>query len=183
MFCLKISGMSYLKVFFWILKNYACIGTEEKCSSKRPGNYLNVNFKIYLLKYSYLAKTWPLKKMYISCTGPSCLNWFPDFLLVKQNSFTQFIQWTVRINRFWQLGSVHKIHIRLEATSPFEFSHGLIQLEDFYRLNWSLVSFSLRQDDFILKRGTFNIASILVLHPRCDLYSCAGRGHIWGWEN
>jgi len=32
----------------------------------------------------------------------------------------------------------------------FEFSPGLIQLEDFYSLNWSLVSFSLGQDDFIL---------------------------------
>ena len=42
----------------------------------------------------------------------------------------------------------------------FEFSPGLIQLEDFYSLNWSLVSFSLGQDDFILKRGAFNIDSI-----------------------
>jgi hypothetical protein len=50
-------------------------------------------------------ENWPLKKMYISCAGPSCHNWFPDFLLVKQNSFTQFIQWTVGINRFWQLGT------------------------------------------------------------------------------
>jgi len=72
---------------------------------------------------TYLKETWPLKKMYVSYTGPSCHNWFPDFLLVRQNSFTpaspQLIQWTVRINRFWQLGSVHKIHIHLEATSPF----------------------------------------------------------------
>ena len=35
---------------------------------------------------------------------------------------TLLIQWTVRINRFWQLGSVHKIHIYIEATSPFRSS-------------------------------------------------------------
>ena len=35
-----------------------------------------------------LKETWPLKKIHISCTGPSCQNWLPDFLLVKQNSFT-----------------------------------------------------------------------------------------------
>ena len=29
-----------------------------------------------------------LSKMYIFCTDSSCQNWFPDFLLVKQNSFT-----------------------------------------------------------------------------------------------
>ena len=43
-------------------------------------------------KTVFTKETWPLKKMYISCTGPSCHKWFPDFLLVKQNSFTQFIQ-------------------------------------------------------------------------------------------
>ena len=38
---------------------------------------------------SFVGKeTWPLKKMYISCTDPSCHIWFPDFLLVKQNSFS-----------------------------------------------------------------------------------------------
>ena len=33
----------------------------------------------------------------------------------------QLIQWTVRINRFCKLAYVHKIHIHLEATSPFTF--------------------------------------------------------------
>ena len=59
--------------------------------------------------------------MNISCTDPSCHYWFPDFLLVKQNASPQLIQWTVKINQFWQLGSVHKAHIHLEATSPLRF--------------------------------------------------------------
>ena len=57
---------------------------------------------------------WPLKKMYISYIDPSCHNWFPDFLLVRQNSLSN-----ERQNKLvWQLGSVQKIHLHLEATSP-----------------------------------------------------------------
>ena len=41
--------------------------------------------------------------MYISCTDPSCHNWFPELHKLV-----------------WQLGSVHKIHIHLEATSPLK---------------------------------------------------------------
>ena len=62
---------------------------------------------------------WPLKKMYISCTDPSCHNWFPDFLVVRQNSFTTAYPMNCQNKLVWQLGSVHKIHIHLEATSPF----------------------------------------------------------------
>ena len=67
----------------------------------------------------YTKETWPLKKMYISCTGPSCLNCFPDFLLVKQNSFTTACPMNCQNKLVWHLGSIHKIHIHLEATSPF----------------------------------------------------------------
>ena len=42
-------------------------------------------------KYNILKitrkETWPLKKMYVFCTDPSCHKWFPDYLLVKQYSF------------------------------------------------------------------------------------------------
>ena len=62
---------------------------------------------------------WPLKKIYISCTGPSCHNWFTDFLLVRQNSFTTAYPMNCQNKLVWQLGSVHKIHFHLEATSPF----------------------------------------------------------------
>ena len=57
--------------------------------------------------------------MYISCTDPSCHNWVPDFLLVRQNSFTAAYPMNWQNKLVWQLGSVHKIHIHLEATSPF----------------------------------------------------------------
>ena len=66
----------------------------------------------------YTKETWPLKKMYISCTDPSCHNWFPDFLLVTQNSFTTAYPMNCQNKLVWQLGSVHKIHVHLEATSP-----------------------------------------------------------------
>ena len=56
--------------------------------------------------------------MYISCTDPSCHNWFLDFLLVRQNSFTTAYPMNSQNKLVWQLGSVHKIHIYLEATSP-----------------------------------------------------------------
>ena len=39
--------------------------------------------KIYKLKGDVASQ-----EMYVSCTDPSCHNWFPDFLLVTQNSFT-----------------------------------------------------------------------------------------------
>jgi len=60
----------------------------------------------------------------------------------------------------------------------FEFSPGLIQLEDFYSLNWSLVSFSLGQDDFILKRGAFNIDSISLSSILDVIYMVALTGGI-----
>ena len=60
-------------------------------------NYLsNSQKRIYILCFNFitinickynLKETWPLKKMYVFCTDPSCHNWIPDFLLVKQNSF------------------------------------------------------------------------------------------------
>ena len=40
------------------------------------------------MNLSDLKEMWPLKKMYVSCTDLSCHNWFPDFLLLRQNSFT-----------------------------------------------------------------------------------------------
>ena len=55
--------------------------------------------------------------MCIFCTDLSCHKWFPDFFWSRAAS-PQLIQRTVRINRFCKLGSVHKIHINLEATSP-----------------------------------------------------------------
>ena len=67
-----------------------------------------------------LKETWPLKKMYISCTNPSCHNWFPDFLLVRQNSFATAYPMNYQNKLVWQFGSVHKINIYLEATSPFK---------------------------------------------------------------
>ena len=39
---------------------------------------------------SNVKETWHLKKMYDSCTDPSYHNWLPDFLLVRQNSFTTY---------------------------------------------------------------------------------------------
>ena len=57
--------------------------------------------------------------MYISCTDPSFHNWFPDFLLVRQNSFTTAYPINCQNKLVWQLGSVHKKHIHLEASSPF----------------------------------------------------------------
>ena len=45
-------------------------------------------FSIFQTCFVVLKETWPLKKMYVSSTDPSCQNWFPDFLLVTQNSFT-----------------------------------------------------------------------------------------------
>ena len=56
--------------------------------------------------------------MYISCTDLSCHNWFPDFQLVRQNSFTTAYPMNCQHKLVWQLGFVHKIHIHLEATSP-----------------------------------------------------------------
>ena len=53
----------------------------------------------------------PLKKMYISCTGPSCHNWFPDFLLVRKNSFTTAYPMNCQNKLDWHLGSVYKMHI------------------------------------------------------------------------
>ena len=67
-------------------------------------------------------KLWPLKKMYISCTEPSCHNWLPDFQLVRRNSFTTAYPMNCQHKLVWQLGSVHKIHIHLEATSPSDES-------------------------------------------------------------
>ena len=50
------------------------------------------------------------------------INDFQTFYWSSRTASPQFIQWTVGINRLWQLGSVHKIHIHLEATSPFAFT-------------------------------------------------------------
>ena len=46
-------------------------------------NILSIDRNIFLQRRHGL-----LRKMYISCTGPSFHNLFSDFLLVKQNSFT-----------------------------------------------------------------------------------------------
>ena len=53
---------------------------------------------------------------------------FKTFYWSNRTTSPQLIQWTVRINQFWQLGSVHKIHFNLEATSPLCFfcHHGPI---------------------------------------------------------
>jgi len=85
---------------------------------------------------SVLKETWPLKKMYILCTDPSCHNWFPDFLLVRQNSFTTVYPINCQIKLVWQLGSVHRINIHLEATSPLK-----------KKLNsWNLLAFHYFKD-------------------------------------
>ena len=73
------------------------------------------NFAFCLECKDFLKETWPLKKMYILCTDPSYHNLFSDFLLVRQNSFTTVYP----MNCQNKLGSVHKMHIYLEATSPF----------------------------------------------------------------
>ena len=44
---------------------------------------------------------------------------FQTFYWSSRTASLQLIQWKVRINRFRKLGPVHKIHIHLEATSPF----------------------------------------------------------------
>ena len=76
--------------------------------------------------HSYLFSQFsrkPLKKMYISAiTG------FQTFYWSIRTASPQFIQWIVRINRFWQLRSVHRIHINLEATSPLKWKAGDIFL-------------------------------------------------------
>ena len=74
---------------------------------------------MYLMKIM-LKETWLLRKMYISCTDQRCHNWFPDFLLVRQNSFTTAYPMNCQNKLVWQLGSVHKIHSHLESTSPFQ---------------------------------------------------------------
>ena len=58
-------------------------------------------------------ETWPLKKMYVSCTDPSCHNQFPDFLLVRQNSFATAYPMNYQNKLVWQLGSVHKINLHI----------------------------------------------------------------------
>ena len=74
--------------------------------------YIVYIFHDLSLHLAILAKEmWPLKKMYISCTDPSCHNWFPDFLLVRQNSFTIAYPMSCQNKLVWQLGSVHEIHI------------------------------------------------------------------------
>ena len=79
-------------------------------------------------KKKKIAKaTLPLKKMYISCTDPSCNNWFPDFLLVRQNSFTTGYPMNFQKKLVWQLGSVHKINIHLEATFPLRWYNFLLK--------------------------------------------------------
>ena len=87
--------------------------------------YLHLSFEIFLFFLSSRCtdtmlsaiktrtkETWPLKKVYILCTDPS----FPDFLLVRQNSFTTAYPMNCPNKLVWQLGSVHKIHVHLEAT-------------------------------------------------------------------
>ena len=81
-----------------------------------------------------LLETWPLKKMYISCTDPSCHNWFPDFLLVRHNSFTTAYPMNCQNKLVSHLGSVHKINIHLEATSPLEKLHKLQKLQKLQKL-------------------------------------------------
>ena len=75
-------------------------------------------FFLQIIHNKIPKETWPFKKMYISCTDPSCHNWFTNFLLVRQNSFTTAYPMNCQNKLVWQLGSVHKIHIYLEATSP-----------------------------------------------------------------
>ena len=89
-------------------------------------------------------ETWPLKKMYVSCTDPSCHKWFHDFLLVRQNSFNTAYPMNYQNKPCWQLRSVHKIHIHIEATTPLS-----LLFEMFYKnarkltkLLWNLLSLS-----------------------------------------
>ena len=66
-------------------------------------------------------ETWPLKKIYISCTDPSCHNWFPDFLLVRQNSFTTAYPMNCQNKLVRQLGSVHKNTRPFRGHISFDF--------------------------------------------------------------
>ena len=59
-----------------------------------------------------------LRKCIFLVRVQAAITCFQTFYWSSKTASPQLIQWTVRINRFWQLWSVHKIHIHLEATSP-----------------------------------------------------------------
>ena len=59
-----------------------------------------------------------LRKCIFRVRVQAAISGFQTFYWSSRTASPQLIQWTVRINRFWQLGSVHKIHIHLVATSP-----------------------------------------------------------------
>ena len=77
--------------------------------------------------------------MYISCTEPSCHNGLPDFQLVRRNSFTTAYPMNCQHKLVWQLGSVHKIHIHLEATSPFNLFLNLQSMFLKVQMKWMLI--------------------------------------------
>ena len=52
-------------------------------------------------------------------TPRRCSQGSPTYDWLSKTASQLLIQLTVRI---WQLGSVHKIHIPIEATSPFNFN-------------------------------------------------------------
>ena len=62
-----------------------------------------------------------LRKFIFLVQVQAAITGFQTFYWSRRTASPQFIQWPVRINRLRQLGSVHKIHIHLEATSPLSF--------------------------------------------------------------
>ena len=75
--------------------------------------------KVIAMKPFTLKETLPLKDCTFLVQIQAAITGFLTFYWSRRTASPLLIQWTVRINRFWQLGSVHKILIHLEATSPF----------------------------------------------------------------
>ena len=69
-------------------KVYRTIFHHQNRRLQNRGHYVHLNNTYFYFFYKSIKETWPLKKMLIFCTDPSCHKWFPDFLLVNQNSFT-----------------------------------------------------------------------------------------------
>ena len=86
--------------------------------------YLSHSFTFLKLLFYIYALKWPkrrrglLRNCIFLVRVQAAKTSFQTFYWSSRTALQQLIQWTVRINRFWRLGFVHKIHIHLEATSP-----------------------------------------------------------------
>ena len=109
-----------------------------------------------------------LRKFIFLVQVQAAITGFQTFYWSSRTASPQFIQWPVRINRLKQLGSVHKIHNHLEATSPLTFKTGAII---WCRKKWlhinltvlkSLNKFNLIQTN-IFRKTTFQIKSSLMI--------------------